>query len=82
MKNGHNNMTTDMKIILFICNWGAHAAYQTLQDTGAQIPREIKMGRISCAGRINKALLLKPVEMGAAGVARVGCGPGTKGSAS
>lgn len=69
-------MTTDIKIILFICNWGAHAAYQTLQDTGAQIPREIKMVRISCAGRINKALLLKPFEMGAAGVAMVGCEPG------
>ncbi|MBW1901289.1 MAG: hydrogenase iron-sulfur subunit [Deltaproteobacteria bacterium] len=69
-------MTTDLKIILFMCNWGPHAAYQTLQDTGAQIPAEIKMVRIPCAGRISKALLLRPFEMGADGVAMVGCKPG------
>jgi heterodisulfide reductase subunit D len=69
-------MTTDLKIILFMCNWGPHAAYQTLQDTGAQIPAEIKMVRIPCAGRISKALLLRPFEMGADGVAMVGCKSG------
>jgi len=70
-------MTTDLKIILFMCNWGPHAAYQTLQDTGAQIPAEIKMVRIPCAGRISKALLLRPFEMGADGVAMVGCKSGS-----
>ena len=79
MKSEQNNMTTDLKIILFLCNWGPHAAYQTLQDSidKAQIPIEIKMVRIPCAGRINKALLLKPFEMGADGVALVGCEPGS-----
>ena len=76
MKNGNKKMETDLKIILFLCNWGPHAAYQTLQDTGSQIPLEIKMVRIPCAGRINKALLLKAFEMGADGVAMVGCEPG------
>ncbi|MFA6012307.1 MAG: hydrogenase iron-sulfur subunit [Desulfobacteraceae bacterium] len=65
------------KIILYLCNWGPHAAYQELQDRGADIPAEIKMVRVPCAGRINKSLLFKPFEMGADGVLLIGCSPGS-----
>ncbi|MFP5212307.1 MAG: hydrogenase iron-sulfur subunit [Acidobacteriota bacterium] len=65
------------KIILFICNWGPHAAFQALQDGGADIPAEVRMIRIPCAGRISKSLLFKSFEMGADGVALVGCEPGS-----
>lgn len=65
-----------LKIILFLCNWGPHSAFMTLQDSGADIPLDIKMVRIPCTGRINKSLLFKPFEMGADGVALVGCKPG------
>jgi len=64
-------------IILFLCNWGPHAAYQTLQDSASNIPVEVRMVRIPCTGRISKALLFKPFELGADGVALVGCAPGT-----
>jgi len=64
-------------IILFLCNWGPHAAFQTLFDAGTAILPEIKMVRIPCTGRVNKSLLLKAFEMGADGVALVGCKPGT-----
>ncbi|MBW1802815.1 MAG: hydrogenase iron-sulfur subunit [Deltaproteobacteria bacterium] len=67
----------DIRIILFLCNWGPHAAFQSLQDERYQIPPEIKMVRIPCAGTISKALLFKPFEMGADGVGLVGCEPGT-----
>ncbi|MFH1155668.1 MAG: hydrogenase iron-sulfur subunit [Pseudomonadota bacterium] len=67
----------NFKIVLFLCNWGPHAAFQTLQDTGRDIPPEINMIRIPCTGRITKALLFKAFEMGADGVALVGCSPGT-----
>ncbi|MFC1869426.1 hydrogenase iron-sulfur subunit, partial [Thermodesulfobacteriota bacterium] len=67
----------NLNIILFLCNWGPHAAYQKLQDGASSIPSEIKMVRIPCTGRISKALLLKPFEMGADGVALVGCEPGS-----
>jgi len=67
---------TAFNIILFMCNWGPHAAYQRLQDSGSQIPDNIKMVRIPCTGRISKALLFKPFEMGANGVALIGCEPG------
>jgi len=65
------------KIILFLCNWGAHTAYQALQDQGYRVPPEIRMVRIPCSGRISKALMFKAFEMGADGVALLGCKPGT-----
>ena len=67
----------EFKIVLFLCNWGPHAAYLTLQDEQADIPAEIKMVRIPCSGRITKSLLLKSFEMGADGVVLMGCSPGT-----
>jgi Fe-S oxidoreductase/coenzyme F420-reducing hydrogenase delta subunit len=66
-----------IRIILFLCNWGPHAAYNHLQDSGYRIPPEIRMVRIPCTGRISKALLFKAFEMGADGVALVGCGAGS-----
>ena len=63
----------EIKVILFLCSWGPHAAYQKLQDTGYRIPSEIKMVSIPCTGRISKAILCKAFEMGADGVAIVGC---------
>lgn len=67
----------DYKIILFCCNWGPHAAFLNLQDRREDIPREIKMVRIPCSGRISKALLFKPFEMGADGVVLMGCASGS-----
>jgi len=71
------NKKADYNIILFLCNWGPHAAFQTLQDNGYEIPPEIKMVRIPCTGRINKSLIIKAFEKGADGVAIVGCSSGT-----
>jgi heterodisulfide reductase subunit D len=41
------------------------------------MPTEIRMIRIPCTGRITKALLFKAFEMGADGVALLGCKSGT-----
>jgi heterodisulfide reductase subunit D len=67
----------NLKIVVFLCNWGPHAAFQTLQDTCCAIPREVRMVRIPCTGRISKSLLFKAFEMGADGVALIGCQEGT-----
>lgn len=75
MNNGKEMDT--LNIILFICNWGPHTAFQILQDQMACIPAEVKMVRIPCTGRISKSLLFKAFELGADGVALVGCEPGT-----
>lgn len=67
----------DLKIVLYMCNWGPHAAFQALQDAGADIPPQVRMIRIPCTGRMSKALLFKAFEMGADGVALIGCEPGS-----
>lgn len=69
-------MMEKFKIVLFLCNWGPHTAYQSLQDGGYKLPSEVKMIRIPCTGRTSKALLFKAFEMGADGVVLVGCKPG------
>jgi Fe-S oxidoreductase/coenzyme F420-reducing hydrogenase delta subunit len=65
------------KIVLFICNWGPHAAYQALQEQPCAIPAEVRMVRIPCTGRISKSLLFKAFEMGSDGVALMGCMSGS-----
>jgi Fe-S oxidoreductase/coenzyme F420-reducing hydrogenase delta subunit len=71
------NTMSNFTIILFLCNWGPHSAFQTLQDQCADIPDAIKMIRIPCTGRISKSLLFKSFEKGADGVAVMGCSPGS-----
>lgn len=66
----------ELKIVLFMCNWSPHAAYQTLQDSCADMPPEVRMVRIPCTGRMSKSLLFRAFEMGADGVALVGCEAG------
>lgn len=68
---------SDLKIVLFMCNWNPHAAFQTLQDDSADLPPQVRMVRIPCTGRISKSLLLRAFEMGADGVALVGCEAGS-----
>lgn len=75
--NKLNESDSSMKILLFLCNWGAHAAFQTLQDQRRDIPAEIRMVRTPCAGRIDRAMLLKAFAKGADGVVLIGCEPGT-----
>jgi Fe-S oxidoreductase/coenzyme F420-reducing hydrogenase delta subunit len=74
-----NNQTNGNKlnILVFLCNWGAHAAFLTLQDQRRPIPDEIRMVRTPCTGRIDRAMMLKAFAKGADGVALVGCEPGT-----
>ena len=67
----------NINIILFLCNWSPHSAYHALLDQGYPMPPEIRMIRIPCTGRISKALLFKAFEMGADGVALLGCKSGT-----
>ncbi|OIP89003.1 MAG: methyl-viologen-reducing hydrogenase subunit delta [Syntrophobacteraceae bacterium CG2_30_61_12] len=67
----------ELKIVMFMCNWGPHAAFQQLQDEAADLPAAVRMVRIPCTGRISKSLLFKAFEMGADGVALVGCEAGS-----
>lgn len=64
-------------VVLFLCNWGPHGAFQRLQDEKAPIPEEIRMVRVPCSGRVTRALILKCFEMGADGVVLAGCETGS-----
>lgn len=77
MNDEHQASMNELRTVVFMCNWGPHAAFQTLQDNCAPIPPQIRMIRIPCTGRISKSLLFRAFEMGADGVALVGCEPGS-----
>ncbi|MEW6077832.1 MAG: hydrogenase iron-sulfur subunit [Thermodesulfobacteriota bacterium] len=76
-KTPTDNKGKDISIILFLCNWSPHSAYHALLDQGYAMPAQMRMIRIPCTGRITKALLFKAFEMGADGVALLGCKSGT-----
>ena len=67
----------ELKILVFLCNWGPHAAFQALQDAGNPVLSRLRMVRVPCSGRMTKALMFKPFEMGADGVVLLGCGEGS-----
>ncbi|MBF0102964.1 MAG: hydrogenase iron-sulfur subunit [Desulfobacterales bacterium] len=67
----------EVNIIVFLCSWNPHAAFQAILDQRRPIPTEIKMVRIPCSGRINKTLLFKSFAMSADGVAVIGCPSGS-----
>ncbi len=66
-----------LNIVVFVCNWGPHAAYQALQDRGSKIPIGVRMVRVPCSGRMSKSLVFRAFEMGADGVALIGCAEGS-----
>ncbi len=65
-----------LKIICFLCQWAPHTCVQALQERAVAWPEELYFVRIPCTGRITKALLLRAFEMGADGVALLGCSEG------
>jgi Fe-S oxidoreductase/coenzyme F420-reducing hydrogenase delta subunit len=65
------------KIICFLCQWAPHNCVQALQESSIAWPEELYFVRIPCTGRITKALLFKAFEMGADGVALLGCAEGS-----
>lgn len=67
----------NLNIVVFVCNWGPHAAYQALQDNGSRVPIGVRMVRVPCSGRMSKSLIFRAFEMGADGVALLGCEAGS-----
>ena len=59
------NRGSDRKILLFLCNWGAHAAFLTLQDQPRPLPDEFLLVRTPCTVRTAQAMLLQAFPKGA-----------------
>ncbi len=64
------------EILVFTCNWGGWTCIETAANLGLHYPAIVKVVKVSCLSRLHTGLMLKPFELGAAGVMLLGCEPG------
>ena len=64
------------KVIAFLCNWCSYASADLAGVSGIQYPPNVRIVRVSCAGRINPLFIIKSLQRGADGVLVAGCHPG------
>jgi F420-non-reducing hydrogenase iron-sulfur subunit len=62
--------------LLFSCEWSGYSAAEIAGARGLKYPADTRLIRVNCSGRLQPGLLLKAIELGAAGVMVLGCAPG------
>jgi len=63
------------KVIIFSCNWKAYSGAEMAGLQGISYPPNARLVRLQCLGRLHPGLILKALELGAAGVLMLGCPP-------
>lgn len=63
-------------IVAFCCNWCAYAGADLAGTSRFEYPPNIRIIRVMCTGRIDAALVLESLRLGADGVLIAGCHPG------
>ncbi len=63
-------------VLLFACEWSGYSAAELAGARGLTYPANTRVIRVNCTGRLQPGLLLKALELGAAGVMVLGCAPG------
>jgi heterodisulfide reductase subunit A len=62
--------------LIFACEWSGYSAAEIAGAQGLAYPASTRIIRLNCTGRLQPGLILKALEMGAAGVMVLGCAPG------
>jgi heterodisulfide reductase subunit A len=69
-------ITSSPRHLVFACEWSGYAAAEIAGARGLLYPASTRIIRLNCTGRLQPGLILKALEMGAAGVMVLGCAPG------
>ena len=64
------------RIIAFLCNWCSYAGADLAGTSRIQYSPDIHAIRVNCSSRLNPAVVIKTLLMGADGVLIAGCHPG------
>ncbi|TFG34641.1 hydrogenase iron-sulfur subunit [Candidatus Thorarchaeota archaeon] len=64
------------KIVAFLCNWCSYAGADLAGTSRLQYSPHIHAIRVNCSSRLNPAVIIKTLLMGADGVLIAGCHPG------
>lgn len=62
--------------LVFACEWSGYSAAEIAGAQGLAYPANTRIIRLNCTGRLQPGLILKALELGAAGVMVLGCAPG------
>jgi coenzyme F420-reducing hydrogenase delta subunit/NAD-dependent dihydropyrimidine dehydrogenase PreA subunit len=62
--------------LIFACEWSGYSAAEIAGTQQLAYPASTRIIRLNCTGRLQPGLILKALEMGAAGVLILGCAPG------
>jgi heterodisulfide reductase subunit A len=66
----------NLRHLVFACEWSGYSAAEVAGARGLGYPASTRLIRLNCTGRLQPGLILKALEMGAAGVMILGCAPG------
>ena len=64
------------KIVGFLCRWCAYTGADLAGTSRIKYPPNVNPIRVNCSGRVDPALVLKALTLGADGVLIAGCHPG------
>jgi F420-non-reducing hydrogenase iron-sulfur subunit len=64
------------RIIAFLCNWCSYAGADLTGTSRIQYSPDVHAIRVNCSSRIDPAIVVKTLLMGADGVLIAGCHPG------
>ena len=68
-----HRVKSGIQVVAFCCNWSAYSAIETAGLDHEPYPASLKLVRLPCLGRVNTGMVLRALEMGAAGVLLLGC---------
>ncbi len=66
---------SDLRVIIFTCNWNAHESLQEAGRRHLHYPAGVRPLKVDCLGQVGSSVILKAFEKGADGVMLVGCSP-------
>ncbi|MFQ6081527.1 MAG: hydrogenase iron-sulfur subunit [Candidatus Bathyarchaeia archaeon] len=69
-------MTSEPKIVGFLCNWCAYAGADLAGVSRISYPPNIRIVRLMCSGRLDPVIVLETLAQGADGILIMGCHPG------
>ena len=69
-------VTPSPRHLVLACEWSGYSAAEIAGSHGLSYPANTRIIRLNCTGRLQPGLILKALEMGAAGVMVLGCAPG------
>ena len=61
------------KVLVFHCNWAGQSALEEVGRQGESYSCQVLPVRVPCVGRLHAGMVLRALELGAAGVLMVGC---------